>query len=84
MRRSVISLVNPILTILKPEESLLLLYLATEFFLRGHIGEVLGSIELIVCAEGRVVGHVIVGVGTKQDAYCGVVTFRTLVRWTCT
>lgn len=45
------SLVKPILTILKPEESLLLLYLATEFFQCGHIGEILGSIELIACSE---------------------------------
>lgn len=45
------SLVKLILPILQPKERLLLLYLAAEFFLRGHVGEVLGSIELVVGAE---------------------------------
>lgn len=71
------SLVKLILPILQPKERLLLLYLAAEFFLRGHVGEVLGSIELVVGAESWVIGHVVVSVGAEEDADSGIVAVGT-------
>ena len=55
----------------------MLFYLPAQFFLRWHIGEILGCKELVVVVQYGVVCHIFIGVGTEQDADGGVVTIWT-------
>lgn len=64
-----------VITLLQAEEFLLLLYLTAQFFARGHIGQVFGGEKLVVAVQHGIMRHV-VGVGTEQQAYGGVVALR--------
>ena len=65
-----------VFALLQAEEFLLLLYLATQFLARGHVGQVLGGEELVVAVQHGVMRHVGVGVSTEQQTYGGVVALR--------
>ena len=60
---------------LQKEKFLLLLNLATQFFLRWHICKVLGSKELVIVVQYGIAGYVFIRFSTKQEPNGWVVSF---------